>query len=312
MSRTQDLIVTSTTLLREEGVRAFLDRLVRWLRGERRYYHPNVAPTIINNPQPSAAPLKAEPTPEILPSPEAILSTGSLEVASFKAVGEEFLAYFKEWCELKPNERVLDVGSGAGRAALPLTKYLDGRGSYDGIEIMRGNVEWCQMNITPYYPNFRFHWADLHNTQYNPQGAHPPEKYRFPFEDGYFDLVFLMSVFTHMLPPGMENYLSEISRVMKRGSYCLITYFILNPETEALIDNPAIKSLFCIPHRYPDQHYGVEHENRPEVVTAHYETRLRELYSKSHLQIVEPIRYGRWPGRAQYVSGQDIVVARKV
>ncbi len=48
---------------------------------------------------------------------------------NFKKIGEEFLWYFIKLGELKPNERVLDVGCGIGRMAAPLTKYLDGRSS---------------------------------------------------------------------------------------------------------------------------------------------------------------------------------------
>ena len=299
MSRIQDLVDRSVLILKEEGIGAFLNRLVRWLGGERRYYNSNVAP----------APSKSE----IVPNPEDMqLTTGSTDATAFFKVGEEFLGYFKDWCELEPDDHVLDVGSGIGRAALPLTKYLNTRGSYDGIEIFRPHVEWCQQNITPQYPNFRFHWADLYNSMYNREGKYQPEAYRFPFKDNRFDLVVLMSVFTHLLPHGMENYLSEISRVMKKGGYCLITYFILNPEIEALIDDPSTQAAFRLPYRYPDQHYAVEHEGHPEDVTAYYEAHLRTIYRKYNLEIVEPIRYGIWSARSQHVSFQDIVVGRKV
>ncbi len=48
--------------------------------------------------------------------------------------------------------------------------------------------------------------------------------------------VLLTSVFTHMLPQDMDNYLSEVARVLKPDGRCLITYFLLNPESLALID----------------------------------------------------------------------------
>ena len=249
---------------------------------------------------------------EILPSAADIgLSTGSFDVDGFKAVGKEFLRYSQDWCKLTPAGHVLDVGSGIGRLAIPLTQYLGGGGRYEGLEILGDQVEWCQKNITTRYPNFRFQWADIHNTTYNPEGQQPPEQYRFPYDDRSFDLVLLTSVFTHMLPAGMSNYLSEISRVLKEGGHCLSTYFILNEETRALIDDPASGASYRLPYRYPERHYAVEREDRPEDVIAYYEPFLRAQYLESGLQLVEPIRYGNWSGRVPYVSHQDIVVARK-
>jgi hypothetical protein len=35
-----------------------------------------------------------------------------------------------------------------------------------------------------------------------------------------------------------------------------------------------------------------------------------DLYARAHLEIVEPIRYGRWSGSADGLSYQDVVVAR--
>ena len=39
----------------------------------------------------------------------------------FTKVGKEFLAYYKEKCGLQPQHRVLDMGCGIGRMAVPLT-----------------------------------------------------------------------------------------------------------------------------------------------------------------------------------------------
>ena len=77
-------------------------------------------------------------------------------------------------------------------------------------------IEWCQQHYAS-FPNFRFHVADVYNGLYNPQGRSQDIDYHLPFEDEEFDLVFLCSVFTHMLPDGVANYIKEIGRVLKRG-----------------------------------------------------------------------------------------------
>lgn len=220
--------------------------------------------------------------------------------------GEEYFQYFVDIVGLEPHGRVLDVGCGTGRMARPLTKYLKG-GSYDGIDIVARSVRWCQKAYTPRHPNFHFHFTDIYNKAYNPAGKFQASEYRFPFEDASFDFVFLTSVFTHMLPPDMENYLSEVTRVLKRGGRCLITYFLLTPDSLKLIERKAS----IIPFDHEMQGAMLANRDIPEEAVAFDESRIRELYRKYELRISEPIRYGSWSGRADGLSFQDIVVAQK-
>lgn len=50
-------------------------------------------------------------------------------------------------------------------------------------------------------------------------------------ERSSFDFVFLTSVFTHLLPEDMNNYFSEVVRVLTHARRCLITYFLLTFES---------------------------------------------------------------------------------
>ena len=120
---------------------------------------------------------------------------------------------------LQPHHRVLDIGSGPGNLAIGLLDYL--RGGYDGVEIHAESVAWCQQAITPRYPAFRFHRPDLSNAAYNPDGCTPASSYRFPFDESTFDVIFLGSVFTHLLPSDAENYVNEIARLLRPGGCCV-------------------------------------------------------------------------------------------
>ena len=104
-------------------------------------------------------------------------------------------------------------------------------GEYEGFDIISIGIEWCNENITPKYPNFHFQKADVFNKYYNLDGKFKASEYEFAFKDNYFDLVFLGIVFTHMLPNDMENYLSEISRVLKNDGRCLITFLLINEDS---------------------------------------------------------------------------------
>lgn len=224
----------------------------------------------------------------------------------FKKTGEEFLQYFIELCGLKPNERVLDVGCGIGRMAVPLTGYLDKRGSYEGFDIVADGINWCRKKIAPKYPNFHFQLADIYNKIYNPKGSNKALEYKFPYENESFDFIFLTSVFTHMLPQDMKNYFSEIARVLKRDGRCLITFFLLNAQSLKLID----AKLSTLDFKYDLEEYRTVSKIAPESTVAYDEKIIRSLYAKNRLNIVDPIRYGSWCGR-RGLSLQDIIIAVK-
>lgn len=225
----------------------------------------------------------------------------------FEKIGEEFLQYFIELGELKPNERVLDVGCGIGRMAIPLTKYLDKKGSYEGFDIVAKGINWCRKKITPKYPNFHFQLVDVLNKSYNPNGKYKASEYKFSYEDKSFDFIFLTSVFTHMLPQDMKNYFYEVTRVLKRSGRCLITFFLLNTESIKLID----EKLTTLDLKYNVEGYRTTNKNTPESAVAYDERFIRRLYEKYRLNIAEPIHYGSWCGRENFLSYQDIVIAVK-
>ncbi|MGY2937401.1 SAM-dependent methyltransferase [Bradyrhizobium sp. GM6.1] len=217
----------------------------------------------------------------------------------------EFLGYFRELCGLTHDSKVLDVGCGVGRMARGLTACLSG-GEYHGFDAVKEQIAWCSEHITPLYPNFHFQHIDVANGTYNGEGAVSAEALEFPYDANMFDLVFLASVFTHMLPKAMENYLGEIGRVLKPGGRCLITWFLLTDERIKNIGRAA----FAIDKGGEDGIYRVADQAHPEHVVGFIEQYVRSAYRKSGLKIVDPVRYGFWGGTPG-ISGQDIIVAEK-
>lgn len=225
----------------------------------------------------------------------------------FKVIGAEFLKHFTDLGGLKPNHKVLDIGCGTGRIALSLTGYLSREGEYRGFDIIRAGITWCRENITPRYPEFHFEAVDIYNKTYNPRGKCSAADFKFPYHDDYFDFVYTTSVFTHMLPADMENYLAESARVMKRGGRCMHTFFLINDEALPLMAQSAAIFNFI----YKREGYLTVSKIEPEKAVAYDEPCIRALYKKYQLKIIEPIHYGNWCGRKKSLSGQDVVVAEK-
>jgi SAM-dependent methyltransferase len=225
----------------------------------------------------------------------------------FKRVGENVLQYLVQFGELQPQDAVLDVGCGCGRVAVPLTRYLNERGSYEGFDVDARAIQWCVRNITPRYPGFHFQAADMYSKRYNPTGKYQASEYDFPYGGKTFDCVFLTSVFTHLLPGDVEKYLAEVSRVMKDSGRCLITFFLLNAESRRLVETG--KSPLDFSHDFGK--YRLADPDVPERAVAYEEAFVMELYEKCGLQVQEPIRYGSWCGRSQALDYQDIILASK-
>ena len=225
----------------------------------------------------------------------------------FKEIGIEFLHYFVKLGGLKTNEKVLEVGSGMGRMAVPLMNYLKEGGSYDGFDIIPHGILWCRKQITSRAPNFRFQLADIYNYAYNPLGKYKAAEYVFPYENETFDFAFLTSVFTHMMPQDMEHYFTEISRVLKSGGRSFMTLFLLNEECLACIN--AGSSAFDF--KYTKEGYRTTDQYIPEKAVAYNEECILELYRKNKMKITPPVLYGSWCGRKDFFGYQDIILAVK-
>ena len=224
-----------------------------------------------------------------------------------RAIGKGVLEELKVTGGLKPDHRVLDVGCGIGRIAIPLTQYLSAAGSYEGFDPVSKAIAHCRERITPSYPNFRFQRADLYNRRYNPRGRHKDFEYRFPFDDASFDLVFAVSVFTHVLPDGAARYLAESARVLKPGGRFFATFFLLDDASIEAVETR--RSAISFPIRFPV--HRVHKKRVPEAAVALREDFVLPLCRDNGLEMESP-RFGLWSGRATAYRGfQDLLVGRK-
>jgi len=242
---------------------------------------------------------------KIMP-PKGLIFIGG---GDFVKKGKNILKLIIHHTGLKPDHRILDIGSGIGRLAFPLTEYLNNEGSYEGFDIVKKGVDWCNKHITMTYPNFKFFHIDLKNNLYNLKTENKAENFVFPYPDNDFDRIALVSVFTHMMPNDVDNYLSQINRVMKPNGKCFATFFIINENVKEIIQKPDFDG-FRFSYNYGN--YYLLDKNVEEADIAYDENYLHELLSKNNLK-VEAIVRGWWTGgnRDDNSDFQDIVVIGK-
>jgi SAM-dependent methyltransferase len=207
-----------------------------------------------------------------------------------------------ELAGLHTNDRVLDIGSGIGNLAVGLIGYL--KGTYDGVEIHREAVAWCRDAITPRHPTFRFHHADVANDSYNPGGGASPAEYRFPFADRSFDVIFLGSVYTHLLPADAAQYVREVARLLAPGGFCVASYFLLDDDRRKAIDGG--RGFIPFPVEHSSGLCRLHRASAPESAVAFEESFIRRLHDESGLRI-HHIRRGQW--WSGVADDQDVVVA---
>ena len=245
---------------------------------------------------------------ELLPPKRLRESIGARgPYGNFKLLGQKHLNFFIELCHLKKDEHVLDVGCGVGRMAAALTEFLSREGKYEGFDIVPEAIEWNKKIITPQFPNFHFSLANIYNKHYNKISKISAESYTFPYPNATFDFVFLTSVFTHIHPNEFENYLSEISRVLKKNGRCYSTFFLLNDESRNLMNSKNCRINF----NFNFNGFSSSNEETPEHGIALPEEFVLESFKKNNLDVVKPIIYGFWCGRKSTINGQDIVIAFK-
>lgn len=221
----------------------------------------------------------------------------------FRRVGDELVALLVAKGGLQPADRVLDIGCGVGRVALPLTRLLRDGGTYDGFDIVKPWVRWCAKHITPRHPHFRFQHANVFNTHYNQRGT-PAAQYRFPYADGSFDFAFATSVFTHLGLDDARQYLREAHRVLRPGGTLLATFFLLDEEVKSRMGQGTGMNFHASRGRY-----ALADEHDPDAAIAFDDEVLDELMPRSEWR-ERQITRGGWRGRGEE-GWQDVVVARR-
>jgi SAM-dependent methyltransferase len=105
--------------------------------------------------------------------------------------------------DIRGSMRVLDFGCGCGRVIRHMHTLTGAR--FEGSDYNPLLADWCKQSL-------RF-------GQFGVNGVAPPLAY----ETGRFDLVYALSVFTHLPEDLQVAWMTELSRILKPGGHLLMT-----------------------------------------------------------------------------------------
>ncbi|MFC4817555.1 class I SAM-dependent methyltransferase [Flavobacterium sp. GCM10023249] len=242
---------------------------------------------------------------EAMVPPKGIIFTGS---GDYLKVGKQYFDYFLKYGKISPDDSILDIGSGIGRMAVPFTQFLSEKGTYEGFDIVKMGVDWCTENITKKHPNFHFRLIPLQNDLYYLNTSVKAEELRFPYADSQFDFIFLTSVFTHMLPSDVENYIQEMRRVIKKDKICFATFFILDDESKNSMSKKGLKNF-----PYDMGYYRLMDKNVKEANVAYEKKYISDIIKKHNFEVLNFIQ-GNWSGieNTELNEHQDIIIFKAI
>jgi SAM-dependent methyltransferase len=128
-----------------------------------------------------------------------------------------------ERCGFTPGQRALDFGCGVGRLPIGMLAEFGETTGYEGVDVDEDCVRWCKRHIERRHPGFHFHRIDAANRRYNPEGRTGCD---LPFERQTFDVIYLYSVFSHMLVDDVNGYLQQFARILKPTGCVFLTAFV--------------------------------------------------------------------------------------
>lgn len=118
-------------------------------------------------------------------------------------VAEDIAAAVRPFLSDESIEHVLDFGVGCGRVARH-TSRLFARSNLTGVDVDEAAVDWCQRHL---------------------RGTYLPISTvsTLPFADSQFDLIYAVSVFTHLSADAQTAWLTELRRTLRPSGLLLIT-----------------------------------------------------------------------------------------
>jgi len=112
--------------------------------------------------------------------------------------------YVGKYIELK-NKKILDWGCGPARVIRHLPEVIGANCEFYGTDYNKNSIDWCTKNL----PNLKFNL--------NPLEA------KLPYSTDFFDVIYGISIFTHLSEQLHYDWYAELYRILKPNGILFIT-----------------------------------------------------------------------------------------
>jgi ubiquinone/menaquinone biosynthesis C-methylase UbiE len=123
---------------------------------------------------------------------------GGLETAKW------LVQHFEKYIPLD-NAKILDWGCGPGRLIRHLPAITATKCKLYGTDYNAGSIDWCSKNL----PGIQFNNNTLQS--------------KLPWADNFFDVIYGISIFTHLSEQLHHDWSNELTRVLRPGGILFIT-----------------------------------------------------------------------------------------
>ncbi len=142
-----------------------------------------------------------------LPPDYYLYETYKLNYREYREDGLQTAREMLEWSARYgcPQQQILEWGCGVGRIIRHMPRLLQPQAAVTGVDINPAMIEWNKSNL----PGITFY-----TIEYNPPT---------PLPAASFDLIYALSVFTHIEDGQQEGWLQEMHRLLKDDGLFLFT-----------------------------------------------------------------------------------------
>lgn len=112
--------------------------------------------------------------------------------------------HFKNHIDIN-NKRILDWGCGPGRIIRHLPNVTENACEYFGTDYNKKSIDWCSQNLS--------------NIQFNRNTLEA----KLPYNDNYMDIIYGISIFTHLSEQLHYDWYNELYRILKPNGIMLLT-----------------------------------------------------------------------------------------
>lgn len=227
---------------------------------------------------------RSTPSREPLPPLWLRRHVGAASARHFRRVTEQGERQLDELLAGASPRNVLDLGCGCGSMAPYFQRLLPADGSYLGLDIHRGCIEWSRR---------RFAGDRRLAFELLPEAA---ERAR----GGRYDLILAKSLFTHLPPKPAGEYMTAAAQALTPDGRLVLTAFLFDGD----------RLVPALPCSDPSGLVRYRTRWRPEAAVGFERRAFLERIARSGLEVVEQ-RLAFWPGALPRLSAQDLLVCRR-